>query len=313
MALDFLKGNVAKLDITLDRQSYQPGDHINGRITLQVENEVKVSSGSIVILCLVKYQVRSHHTGSHGGYYSYKWVTEKREVFSKTILEETLIPARSYQMYDFDWQVAEDALPSLYGKIIKVTWLVRVHLDRPRAVDVTGETPFTVICPMPAEYHYPFKSDEVYSSYDHPKGVNQSFILPGSNKVFGYKEDVELSLVIPRLNWELGEDIQGQLDIQACKDCKFTDIRLELQQREEVSDASGNTNVTSTKAKLAGSTVMRSGEKLSLPFHMTIPSGGLPSLDAGNRKVNWILDGILARRLASDDHISHSLKVYAKS
>ncbi len=313
MVLDILKSSGAKLDINLDRQSYQPGDRIQGRVTLQVENELKVTKGRVVILCLVKYKVHTRHGTGRNRYDTYKWLTETREVFSKTILEETVLPPRFYQNYDLDWQVASDALPSLAGKIIKVNWLARAHLDRPRAIDIAAESQFSVVCPLPLEYHDQFTGSEVQSSYIHPEDVAQSFILPGVNKVFGYKKDISLSLIIPRLHWELGENIAGQLDIEASKECKFTDIRLELHQLEEVSDSSGNTSVTSWKTKLAGSTVMRAGEKLSLPFHIAIPSAGLPSLDAGNRKVNWILEATLARRLASDDHISHSLKLYAKN
>ncbi len=112
MPLDFLKGSSAKIEINLEQQSYQPGERVRGQITLQAENELSIRKGRIVILCLAKYQVCTHHDDGKS-HYHYKWVKGTQEVFSKTILEEMVLPSRFDQMYDFDWQVASGALPSI--------------------------------------------------------------------------------------------------------------------------------------------------------------------------------------------------------
>ncbi len=312
MPLDFLKVSSAKIEINLERQSYQPGGHVHGKLTLQTENELEVSKGTIVILCLAKYQVCSHHNDGKS-HLHYKWVRGTREEFSKKIIEEMVLPPRFYQMYDFDWQIPSNAIPSIDGKIIQLSWLVRVHLERPKAIDVTVETPFRVIHPIPMEDHYPFTRKKARKSYNLPKAEYPSSTLLASNQVLGETKDINLSLTLPTSYLELGDTIDGQLELHACKDCKFTEIRLELHQSEEVGEGAGNTSVTSWKVKLAGNKTMKAGEDLALPFKIEIPSSGLPSINAGSLMVKWSLEGIVARRLAPDYHVSHLLEVFSKT
>ncbi len=295
MALDFLKSSVARLEVNLDRQTYQPGDTINGRVTLQAENEVKVRGGKVSILCQEKYQVRYRtRSGRHGSSTTTTWRTDTREVFSKTLLEEMVIPPHFNQAYDFDWQVAADAFPSLVGKIVKVTWWAKATLDRPKAVDVNAEAGFVVSIPMPGAKTNPIDGLQAGGTSDH-------------------REDVDLSLKLPRTDWELGETIEGQLEIQARKDFKLTAIRVELVQTESVPEAEGNSRETSVKVSLAGSTSMTAGQSLSLPFQVEIPPDGLPNLNGVHSEVSWKLAGILARRLAFDYHVVQPLRVYSKA
>jgi hypothetical protein len=294
MALDFLKGSVAKLEIMVDGNVFQPGDTIHGRVILQVEdNEVNVRGGRIAILCQEKYQVRHRTHGRQGSHNTYTWKTDTVGVFHKTLMDEMTLSPHFYQGYDFDCQLPADALPSLDGKIVKVTWWVKATLDRPKAVDVNTEAGFMVYSPIQGRITTPTE--------------------PALAALTGkHQEDVELILGLPRTDWELGESIEGELGITAHKDFKLTDIRLELVQSEYVAESSGNTHQMTVKAALAGSTAMTAGQSLSLPFKIEIPSEGLPTLNAPHSKVSWNLYGTLARRLATDYHIDQPLQVYNK-
>jgi hypothetical protein len=292
MVLDFLKKDIVKLEITLDRQTYQPGDQINGRVTLQVDNEIKTRGAKISIFCQEKYQVRHRtHSSKGGSSTSYQWKTQTREVFSQEILNEIELPAHFYQASDFSWQVDSEALPSVTGKIVKVSWWAKATLDRPKAVDANTEAGFVVTIPIPGDQYH--QSQELASV-----GSNDS------------PDEVDLSLWLPRTDWELGETIRGKLVMTAHKDLKLSDIRIELVQCEDVPESSGNTNESKVVETLAKGTVLTAGQSLSLPFQLTIPEQGLASFSGSNSSVTWTLTGILARRLATDYHVFKELQVY---
>lgn len=293
MSLDFLKSEIAMIEISLDRKEFQPGDAVHVWITVQSEKGVKVGSGKIALFCSEKDLVQRTTGSGKNRHTSTTWVDHISEVASEDFLGEIEIGPNFYQTYNFNWQLPMDLLPSLEGTIIKINWMVKASLERKMAVDVHSESSILVSIPMPGEI--------TAQADGFAREVARCHL-----------DDVDLSILLPRTNWAAGESIQGRLVIQALKDFKLTDIRLELVQTEDVPDYDGNEFESKVKIDLAGSTNMTAGQTLSLPFQIGVPSYALPTISSPHGKVRWELDGILARRLAKDYHIVQPLCIFGK-
>jgi hypothetical protein len=170
--------------------------------------------------------------------------------------------------------------------------LVKATLDRPKAVDINAKSGFVVSCPIPGE-----------------KPTQSTLQLRGTSE---QQQDVDLSLWLPRSDWELGETIEGKLEMQAHKDFKLSGIRVELVQFKIVLEKEGNISGTSVKANLAESTIMKAGQTLTLPFQIEVPRRGAPSIDSENIAIFWRIEGILDRPLAKDYHVVQDLRVFSQ-
>ncbi len=295
--LDFLSRSVATVELSLDRQAYQPGDAIHARVSVHSEKEVKVRQGRISLLYNEKYQVRSRTTT--GGRqprqsYSYSWRTDAREVITEDFLAETVIGPNFSQVYEFNWTMPAGVIPGLKANIFEVTWLVKAMLEREMAVDINTESNILVSVPMPAE---------VTAQAD---GLLHEFT---NNQL----EKVALSLILPRTAWQAGETIAGKLLMQARDDIKLTDIRMELVRSEKVPENAGNETEERLSWRLAESTSLAAGQTLSLPFQIEIPTDAAPSVTLHHGDIWWKIDGILARRLAQDYHIEQPLEIFGKA
>jgi len=298
MVLDLLKGGKSDLIITLDRQTtYFPGDQIQARLDLKTEKDLKIQQGLIALLCEVKYQIRSRRQTRHGSTTYLHWASESQVVDKQIFLEEGVIPAGINQSFEFKGLIPKDAFPTLDGKIIKVNWLVKATLNRKMAIDVNSETGFTVSSRLPAEVNPQAVSQFDFKEYRHSSDPDKA----------------DISFLLPRTDWALGEIINGQLVVQAHKEFKLTDIRVELIYTENVPAGNGNVYQGIERINLAEATKFDPGQTLTLPFQITVPQKGYPSINPSQSEITWSLKGILARRLATDYYTEQALQVYSQT
>lgn len=297
IVLELLKGGKSDLIITLDRQkTYFPGDQIQARLNLKLEKELKIKQGLIALLCEIKSQIRSRRRSRHGTVEYKHWKTDTQVVGNLVFLEECVIPAGSNQSFEFKGLIPKDAHPTLDGEIIKVNWRVKATLNRKMAIDVNSETGIIVTSRLPAEINPQAVSQFDFKEYRHSSDPDH----------------VDISFLLPRTDWALGETIDGHLVVQARKEFKLTDIRIELICTENVFADSGNICQGIERVILAEATKFDPGQTLTLPFKITVPKEGLPSINTSQCEITWSLKGILARRLAIDYYTNQALQVYSQ-
>ncbi len=120
---------------------------------------------------------------------------------------------------------------------------------------------------------------------------------------------------IVRLNFNnysvvLGENLQGNLNINSKEDFETTEIRCEIVCIEqakvikEVYDPALKRSIPqvvnesiiiySAKPALSGPTKLTNGETRSLPVNTNIPAGTKPTYAGVDRRVTWTIKGVLA-------------------
>jgi sporulation-control protein spo0M len=291
MAFDFLKSSADTLEITLDRETYRPGDMIHARLTVKAEHEVKVRSGKIDFIGEERYEIYTRHPGSDGKMRDdYEWETNNLASIHKDFLGELTIGPNYSQSFDFQWHLPDNARPSIKGKAIVVTWLIKATLDRKLAVDTHLETSVPVVIPLPGAK--PSQEDEVTTAQHN---------------------DVIISLRLPRSDWAAGETIAGMLDIQACNSLALSGIRAELVRKEFVPKDLGNDFEKRYPTQLAESTTLSAGETLSLPIQVNLPENALPTIITGGYEINWKMNIILARKMAADYQLMRPIHVFGSA
>jgi hypothetical protein len=108
----------------------------------------------------------------------------------------------------------------------------------------------------------------------------------------------------------LGDNLQGNLNVNSKEDFESTEIRCEIVCVEqakvirEVYDASLKRSIQrvvdesviiySAKPALSGPSRFVNGENRSIPVNMNIPAGARPTYAGVDRRVTWTIKGVLA-------------------
>jgi hypothetical protein len=291
---NLLKGGKAQINLTVDHSDevYHPGETVHVQVGIVGEKDLKIQQGRITFLFSEEYQYRhlATESDSHGHRRQVTravWKTDERQLSQMAFLPETTIAAGTNQNFEFDFAIPPDAPPSVNGSIIRIKWLIKAILDRKLAGDIEAHTEISVVS----------------TSSDGQMGEGE---YGNSSEPL----EAELQLVLPTLEFVLGETIVGTLMVSPQKGFDVSEMRLALVQRESVPQGQGNTHDAEQTIKLSPQTKLQAGQPVSLPFNISIPSAGSPSCQTPNGSITWLLVGTLARRLRKDTTIEERVSVY---
>lgn len=292
--LNFLKGDKVNLTVAVDRPSgiYFPGETIHAIISLESDREFKFQEGRVALLYQEKYQYRTihHTTGSKGHSQTetvYRWQNNDLEVARQVFLNETTLPQGTAQSFRFNAQIPPSAPPTCPGNIIQVNWLVKATLDRKLSSDINAQAQLIVLTS--------------------PLGTQ----TPGQYGQSNELGEAQMTLELPGSEWVAGETIEGILLVTPQKNFDATEVRVEVEQTENVSYDRGNQKVNTVNIKLAGKTKFTASETLRFPFQIQIPQPCSPSCSSNNWSVTWKLKGILARFLRKDTFVEQEINIYS--
>jgi hypothetical protein len=298
---DFMKGGKTSMTLTLDRPvskaatqvyPYYMGETVHARVTLVSEKEVKIQEGRIALVYQEEYQYKhQHHSRDSRGHsrttVSTTWTTDEQEAHRQVFLGETSVPAGTQKTYEFDLPIPIQAAPSARAEIVHINWQVKATLDRKMAGDIEDKIDLPVFSGAPGTPVQPVES-----------GVSNE------------PDEADLIFSLPGKDWVMGETIAGRLRINPKKEFDVTEIRVELVRRERVPRGLGNERETLLPVKLSEGTRLTPGQNLTLPFNIAIPSSAPATFNTPNSKLDWMLRGILARRLRKDTIAEAEIVIY---
>jgi hypothetical protein len=298
---DFLKGGKTSVKLTLDRPisqdatpvyPYYLGETVHACVTLVSEKEVKIQEGRIALVYQEEYQYKHHHQSrdSHGHVrttVATAWTTDEQEANRQVFLGETSIPAGTQKIYEFDLPIPTNAAPSARAEIVHINWQVKATLDRKMAGDIEDRVDLPV-----------------FTGASSPSGQ------PVESGVSNEPDEADLIFSLPGKEWVMGETIAGRLRVNPKKEFDVTEIRVELVRRERVPRDLGNEHETLIPVKLSDGTRLKPGQNLMLPFNIAIPSPVPATFSTPNSTLDWVLRGVLARRLRKDTIGEEEIIIY---
>jgi len=298
---DFLKGGKTSVTLTLDRPiskeeppayPYYLGETVHARLVLTSEKNLKVQEGRIALVYHEEYQYRyrRHSTDSHGHSrttVTTAWATDEREANRQVFLGETTIPAGTTQTHEFDLPIPANAAPSARAEIVRINWQVKATLDRHMAGDVEDKLELPVFATAPG-----------------------TSVQAGEYGVSTEPDEADLVFSLPGKEWVMGETLAGQLQIRPKKEFDVTEIRVELARRQNVPRDLGNEHVESIPVKLSEGTRLTPGQNLAFTFNLAIPVPVPATFSTPNSTLQWLLRGVLARRLRKDTCVEEEIFIY---
>ena len=278
-------GPKADVQVALDRDSALPGETVEAAIrVVGGRKDLEIEEGRLELVCENEYTYR-HRVGSGSTRRTKSSTTTDRVVAdTERFLEAGDIAADTPYDATASLTIPPTAPPSAEGEITKVRWRVAATLARPRALDVHGEAPLTVLSPAGATLDAP----EVET-----------------------RDDLELSFRLDREHFGPGDTVQGTLVATPLQACRMSEVRVELVRREHVPRNEGN-----TKDVQEGEAILESDVRLSLgaphewPFQLQLPAAVVPCLQTEHSRVTWLLKGIGSRRLRRDYRITQPIDVH---
>ncbi len=293
---DFLKGGKAQVRLEIDSpdQTYTAGKTIHAVATIDGEKDLKIQQGRITLVCREEYQYRRRSTstdsdGDRSTSVHTSWGTDERTIYEQVFVGETVIRAATTQTFRFDMPIPPDATPTCAdGKIVRVHWWLKGTLDRKLASDVAEKAEIRVLSILPHEMAHP-------GEY-------------GRSNELG---EAHMALVLPSDKFALGETITGELVIRPQKSFDVTEIRAELEMKEEVPRDEGNQFKKQVKVKLEGKTKLQPGQEQRYPFSIAIPANSPVTFKTPHSSVTWTLRGVLARFMRGDTRVDGEVTVYS--
>jgi len=141
-------------------------------------------------------------------------------------------------------------------------------------------------------------------------GASGTSAQPVEAGVSNEPDEADLIFSLPGREWVMGETIAGRLQISPRKEFDATEVRVELVRRERVPRDLGNEHETSMPVKLSDGTRLMPGQNISLLFNIPIPSPVPATFSTSNSTLDWVLKGVLARRLRKDTIVEEKIIIY---
>jgi hypothetical protein len=290
MVFGLFGGKGVDISIQLDRPDgvYAVGETVRTRISLAAEKAGNVREVRAGLVRQHRFQKIEQRRDSDGDYQdSYQWQTNETWVTREALATQGELSAN--KAVEFAWQIPADAAASCEGDIVKVTWVVKVTVDRAMARDQNEEVPLTIVSPPTGAYAQAGEFGEMNTS-----------------------SGVAMRLSLPTLEYVEGSTIQGRLSVEPSQSIDAREVRIELvrQERVNVGDRVHVKDKTVEKAQLVGSTKLQPGQPVAYDFTLTVPEAGAPSHDLGDTVVTWLLAGIIDRPMRGDYRVAQWIGVY---
>jgi hypothetical protein len=135
-----------------------------------------------------------------------------------------------------------------------------------------------------------------------------SFFKKFTNKLTAPEANVQLKL--NKYSVALGENLDGTLTLSSKENFDATEVRCEIQcvetakvirqqydpqlRRNIPREVQNSAVLFAAKPTLSGPTTIGGGETRDFPFSINIPAGGRPTYQALDRRVLWIMKGVVA-------------------
>ena len=272
--LDAFKGKKPDLTVTTDPEQPLPGDEVRVRVLVEGELDDKAQGGRAGLRCVNEYLKREYDRQDE------EWDEVWRSVELHSDAQD--LPLQPGE-HEFTFTVPE-GLPPASPKA--VTWEAFAAIDRRRGLDATGSAPLAVRLPAPPaaeSERRPVPADEDGVAFDD---------LPGAVRE--------------------GEALYGTLSVTPPDDMKTTGVRVELA-RVVTYSADGHQIVrreTVAEVEVGGGQELASGQTQTFPFTLPVPAGLGPTARAPHTVVEWVVKGIVARRLRDDLDLAAPIVVY---
>ena len=259
----------AQLVIQVEDSPHYLGSTLNVCVTLTSEQGFSVRRGTIELLCRETYYVP--YTGSPG---SSAHTKENENVITLKgqflIKEETEVGARDYHVR---FPIPESAPPTVDGKLLNITWLVRASLDVKRARDLHQEQVVSVL------------TAPVYQDNNEIKEVSDSLFAQGTFA------GCELFLSVSPSHASAGENIQVNIGVLALEALRNPKVRVELERWEAA--GSKYADVTEDRSVVAEAISLSANERREWSLGLKVPSLLAPSKEGNRTRVVWKVKGIL--------------------
>jgi hypothetical protein len=286
---NFLKSTKVEIMLKLDKPDgvYFPGENVDITVDITPAEDLKLKNAYVRLVGTELYWYRSYDTNDIESSREIDiWGEEVLFVNEETILGETVLSKDVCQHFSLQMQLPSDALPSFNASILRVAWKIEVKIDRHLAKDIHAESGLQVR--LQGERH-PAQPGE-YDQFDQPEEAKMTFRLPG-------------------LDMEAGEALSGELCILPHKDFEGQP-RVELVRNEGVSREQGNYGGDKIVAELAGNTHFIGGQPQTFLFQLVIPADVPPTIQTPHGAINWVMRGVIDRRLHPDIAVVQNVVVY---
>jgi hypothetical protein len=272
--LDALRGKKPKLTVTAEPADAVPGDEVRVRVVVEGEIDDKAQGGRAGLRCVNEYLKREYDRQDE------EWDEVWRAV--ELHADQRDLPLQAGE-HELTFTVPE-GLPPASAKAVR--WEAFAAIERRRGRDATGSTPLAVRLPPPAAADAeprPVAPDEDGVAFDD---------LPGAVRE--------------------GEALYGTLSVTPPDDLRTTGVRVELA-RVVTYRADGHEIVrreTAAEVEVGGAQELAAGQTQTFPFTLAVPAGLGPTARAPHTVVEWVVKGIVARRLRDDLDLAAPIVVF---
>ena len=284
MPISFMRRPRADIDLQVTGENFSPGDEVGFRATITAAKGLNVRQARLSLQCIETYWV----IVSTGKSTSEQKRTRTLAEVPYTFIRNSRIRRGLPHIEEGSLKLPEDAPLSAEGKVANIRWQLKLSIDVPGRRDLHSEQVFVV--------RSPFATND-----DHrDEGASRVTV----DERFG---DCKLRLEVSQDRVNAGDSVPGRLRIDALQDCRFPEVRVELERREEA--GSRKRSVTADQVVLEQDLELKANRSQEWGFQLTVPPGTWPSTEIRSTVVRWKVKGILARSMRRDFSAEYALQV----
>ena len=287
--LSFLKKPKADIALDISNGPFYLGSTINVGIFISSQDTFPVRSGSADLTCIETYwKMVTTSTG--------KSTTTSNRKFTQKLLQvkEPFLGSNEFRSgmplsESVNFTLPADLPPTVCGKIVNISWRLRVSLNVAKMRDIHEKREITV---LPVATGIPLL-----------EGSNHNV----SNKVTASSAEGELTLSLDSEHGAAGETLHGSLEAMMKEDMSVQGIRVELEVKESAGSKSSKT--TADLVMLEEQTSLASGSFRKWPFELKLPDAPLPNISTNKSSVVWLVKGIMDKRGKRDLSVTNPIQI----
>ena len=285
-------GSSMTVQLTAGANDFHPGDMISVSALVGGTPDEKVQGGRIELCYVNRYLDEERHYDSDG-HSDTRTVTREEDIVVATVpLRPGPEGPVGFGVHELTLQCPPDAPPSAhepdgFGDIVR--WEVRAILDRKMSFDPDASQP-VVVYSRPEQYAWQAQSPPVPKSTDCPMGL-----------------ELGNRMLRP------GEGIAGTLTVSPREKVKARSVRVQLERRRMDTPDQIERTVSLSELQVSGATELEEGQTYRFPFEVECPQGVPPTFATARNELHWYVEGIVDRRLRSDEVVEAEIVVFTGS
>lgn len=300
---------MSKLEIMLNKETYKPGEKVEGNLFLQLSKRTKVKGINVIIygnehtrITRTRYNPLTKKHETHVYTENVGIIDESESLLSKISFDmygmgeqakTTALMANIYTI-PFSFTLPEDATPSYDGHHVEVEYSLSAKVSKPWWFDITAEKEILVM---------PKDPQEIESKSAVLKEKSGGSILPQA-----LSPDISMIVELGKEYFRMGENIEGKVVVTNKSGKEVRNILLDLYANEHA-EAEGYTEDTSVMCYSLKLPVHQ--PKLSYfeqDFNFQIPSDVMPTIKRAHFNIKWYfkigLDVAKATDLETETYIT---------